>query len=191
LKWQIDNQDCGLTFVELDIKKLRLVVFTDSSFANNKDYSSQIGYVIVLADDDRCNLLHWSSIKCRRVTRSVIALELYAMGHGFDYACVLKHTLDSILCTSIPLTICIDSFSLYECLVKLGTTHEKRLMIDLMAIRQAYERREIAEVIWIKGDQNPADSMTKHNGNKALQRIIDSNNLHIEAAGWVERDIDV
>jgi glucose-6-phosphate dehydrogenase assembly protein OpcA len=64
-------------------------------------------------------------------------------------------------------------------------------MIDLMAIRQAYERREIAEVIWIKGDQNPADSMTKHNGNKALQRIIDSNNLHIEAAGWVERDIDV
>ena len=138
--------------MKLDIKKLRLVVFIDSSFANNKDYSSQIGYVIVLANDDHCNLLHWSSIKCRRVTRSVIALELYAIGHGFDYACVLKHTLDSILCTSIPLTICINSFSLYECLVKLGTTHEKRLMIDLMAIRQAYKRQEIAEVIWIKGD---------------------------------------
>jgi hypothetical protein len=30
---------------------LKLVVFIDSSFANNADYSSQIGYVIALADD--------------------------------------------------------------------------------------------------------------------------------------------
>jgi hypothetical protein len=59
--------------------------------------STMIGYVIVLADGyNNCNLIHWSSIKCRRVTRSVIASELYAMGHGFDYACVLKHTLDNI-----------------------------------------------------------------------------------------------
>jgi len=191
LKWQMDNQDYGLTFVKLDVKTLKLVVFTDSSFANNKDYSSQIGYVIVLADGyNNCNLIHWSSIKCRRVTRSVIASELYAMGHGFDYACVLKHTLDNILHTSngIPITICIDSFSLYECLVKLGTTNEKRLMIDLMTIRQAYERREISEVIWIKGDHNPADTMTKHDGNKALKRIIESNKLHMEMAGWVERE---
>ncbi|KAN0072054.1 hypothetical protein V8E54_009783 [Elaphomyces granulatus] len=82
----------------------------------------------------------------------------------------------------------IDSFSLYECLVKLGTTNEKRLMIDLMTIRQAYKRREISDVIWIKGDHNPADTMTKHDGNKALKRIIDSNKLHMEMAGWVERE---
>ena len=83
--------------------------------------------------------------------------------------------------------IYIDSFLLYKCLVKLGTTNEKRLMIDLMAIQQAYKRREIAEVVWIKGDHNPANSMTKHNRNKALDHIIKSNKLHIEVEGWVER----
>ena len=40
----------GLTFVKLDAKILRIVTFIDSSFANNKDLSSQIGYIIVLAD---------------------------------------------------------------------------------------------------------------------------------------------
>jgi len=114
------------------------------------------------------------------------------MGYGFDCACVLKHTLDNMLNAAVPIVIYIDSFPLYECLVKLGTTNEKRLMIDLMidlmAIRQAYERREIAEIVWIKGNHNPADSMTKHSGNNALSHIIESNKLRIEAEGWVERN---
>jgi hypothetical protein len=56
-----------------------------------------------------------------------------------------------------------DSFSLYECMVKLGTTEEKRLMIDIMAIWQSYERRELSEIRWINGNSNPADAMTKSN----------------------------
>jgi hypothetical protein len=35
----------------------------------------------------------------------------------------------------IPTIICIDSFSFYEYLVKLGITTEKRLMIDIIAFR--------------------------------------------------------
>ena len=50
LSWQIENADRGLKFVELDVNTLQLLVFTDASFANNKDLSSQIGYVIVLAN---------------------------------------------------------------------------------------------------------------------------------------------
>ena len=87
---------------------------------------------------------------------------------GFDNACVLKYTIDQILNDKVPIIICIDSYSLFECLVKFGTTHDKRLMIDITAIRQAYERREIAEVIWITGESNPADALTKHNGNEAF-----------------------
>ena len=47
---------------------------------------------------------------------------------------------------SIPIVMCIDSYSLYKCLVKLGSTKEKRLMIDIMALRESYERREILEI---------------------------------------------
>ena len=112
------------------------------------------------------------------------------MGYGFDYVCAVKYTLNSILYTNVLLIICINSFSLYKCFVKLGTIYEKRLIIDLIAIRQAYERREIVEVIWIKGESNLVDLMTKHNGNKALQLIIDTNKLQIDTAGWVERNAD-
>jgi hypothetical protein len=39
-----------------------------------------------------------------------------------------------------------DSYSLYECLVKLGTTKKKRLIIDVMIIRESYENRELFEI---------------------------------------------
>ena len=80
----------------------------------------------------------------------------------------------------IPTVICTDSFSLYECMVKLGTTKEKRLMIDIMAIRQSYERRELSEIQWITGDSNPADAITKPTANKSLKSLISANHLSIK-----------
>ena len=147
LQWQIDNPLRGLKFVQLDQKSLQLLVFTDSSFANNPDLSSQIGFVIVIADAaGNANIIHWSSIKCKRVTRSVLASELYAMTHGFNIATAIKATIDRMLYTVLLLIFYTDSRSLYDCLVKLGTTQEKRLMIDIICLRQSYERREIVEV---------------------------------------------
>ena len=82
----------------LDMNSLSLLVFTDASFANNKDLSSQIGFVIVFTDRNQSvNVLHWSSIKCKRVTRSVLASELYALAYGFDIGAVIKSTIQKIL----------------------------------------------------------------------------------------------
>ena len=189
IQWQIENAARGLRFVKLEKESLQLIVFTDASFANNRDLSSQIGYILVLADGaNRANILHWSSTKCKRITRSVLASELYGMSHGFDIAASIKTTIDKVLQIDLPLVICTDSKSLYQCLVKLGTTAEKRLMIDVMCLRQAYERREIAEVRWIKGTTNPADSMTKAKPSNALKRLIDTNTLELDVEEWVERD---
>jgi hypothetical protein len=55
-------------------------------------------------------------------------------------------------------------------------------MIDIIVIRQSYKRQEIAEIIWITKDLNPADSMTKHASNVALARIIETNKVNIQAA---------
>ena len=85
------------------------------------------------------NLIHWSSTKSKRVTRSVLASEIYAMVNGVDMGIAIATTLEMIINRlDIPralLIVCTDSFSLYECLVKLGTTKEKRLMIDIMSLR--------------------------------------------------------
>jgi len=172
----------------LDITTLQLLAFTDASFANNKDLSSQIGYVLVLADaTNKANIIHWSSTKCKRVTRSVLASELYGMAHGFDIGAAIKSTVDRILDINLPLVMCTDSKSLYDCLVRLGTTQEKRLMIDVMCLRQAYERREITEVKWIDGNTNPADAMTKGKPCPALTQLINTNTVQLKAVGWVER----
>jgi hypothetical protein len=168
-----------------DLRTAKLFVFVDGSFANNKDLSSQIGYIIILANEkfnDRKdefsvmgNIIHYSSVKCKRVTRAVLASELYAMVQGIDTAIALSTTLKLITkqlkVDDIPTIICTDSFSLYECLVKLGTTKEKRLMIDIMAIRQSYERKELSEIRWINGQDNPADAMTKSAPTKALAGV--------------------
>jgi len=102
----------------------------------------------------------------------------------------IQSTLDRILKslqTSLPTVVCTDSRSLYDCMVKLGTTTEKRLMIDVMAVREAYERRELSEFRWIEGPDNPADAMTKAKPNKALERLVDTNELRMKVVGWIDR----
>ena len=61
-------------------------------------------------------------------------------------------------------------------------------MIDIMAIRQSYERRELQEVRWINGDDNPVDAMTKTKLNLSLETFINTNKLDIRVEGWVKRD---
>ena len=60
-------------------------------------------------------------------------------------------------------------------------------MIDIMAIRQSYERRELQEIRWINGQDNPADAMTKSNPNRALEKFLDTNHLQVRVEGWVKR----
>ena len=61
-------------------------------------------------------------------------------------------------------------------------------MVDLMCLRQAYERREIAEVKWIRSGDNLADAMTKAKPCQALKTLIDTNKLNLKVTEWVERD---
>ncbi|KAF7570061.1 hypothetical protein PtrM4_100630 [Pyrenophora tritici-repentis] len=199
LKWQMENLDRGLRYVTVNLMEAKLMVFVDGSFANNKDLSSQLGFVLMLVNESidvniftiQGNVIHYSSTKCKRITRSVLASEIYGMVNGFDIGIAVATTLrivtERLRLPAIPLVICTDSYSLYECLVKLGTTKEKRLMIDIMALRQSYERREITEIRWINGEDNPADAFTKASPNRALERFIDGNKLTVRVEGWVQR----
>ncbi|KAF2741789.1 hypothetical protein M011DRAFT_413850 [Sporormia fimetaria CBS 119925] len=196
----MENLDRGLRYIPIDLMHAKLMVFVDGSFANNKDLSSQLGFILMLVNEStdtddtftiRGNVIHYSSTKCKRVTRSALASEIYGMVNGFDMGIAIATTLRMIVerlgLAEIPLIICTDSYSLYECLVKLGTTKEKRLMIDIMALRQSYERREITEIRWINGEDNPADAFTKASPNRALERFIDSNSLTVRVDGSVQR----
>jgi hypothetical protein len=87
----------------------------------------------------------------------------------------------------ILLVICINSYFLYECLVKLGTIQEKRLMIDILALQQLYERKKIAEICWIYNRDNPANALIKATANSSLKQLISINKLVVRMKGHVER----
>ena len=53
-------------------------------------------------------------------------------------------------------------------------------MVDLMCLRQLYERREIAKIKWIDGDSNPANAMTKSKACLALRDLINTNKINIK-----------
>ncbi len=135
------------------------------------------------------NILHWFSIKCKRMTRSVLTVELFAMIHDFDVDSILKSTLIKLLDKkiSISLILTTDSKSLYDCLIRLSITIEKRLMIDVMILRQFYERREITEMIWIHDINNSANSMIKIKSSTALKTMIDINQINLNITEWVKR----
>jgi hypothetical protein len=170
LEWQMKHMDRGIKYIALNLECTKLFVFVDGSFANNQDYSSQIGYLIIIANETETistgtnefaikgNLIHYSSTKSKRVTRSVLASKIYGMVKGVDMAIAINTTIkminEQLGFPQTPIVVCTDSYSLYECLVKLGTTEEKRLMVDIMALRQSYERREITEIRWIDGKDN-------------------------------------
>jgi hypothetical protein len=52
----------------------------------------------------------------------------------------------------------------------------------VMSLRQSYERREITEIKWIHGINNPADSTSS-----ALKMLIDTNTINLDTTEWVER----
>ncbi|KAF1828007.1 hypothetical protein BDW02DRAFT_456850, partial [Decorospora gaudefroyi] len=79
-----------------------------------------------------------SLTKCKRVTRSVLVLEIYSIVSSVNIAIAILITLNIIIeCLGlllILLIICIDLYLLYKCLIKLSTTNKKRLIINIIAL---------------------------------------------------------
>jgi len=88
----------------INLPTAKLFVFVNRSFINNKDFSSQLGYKIIIANKSTrendfiiySNLIYWSLTKSKRVTRSVLALEIYRIVSGVNIAITIRTTLKII-----------------------------------------------------------------------------------------------
>jgi hypothetical protein len=175
-------------YVKLDFKSLHLILLINVSFVNNKDFLSQIEFVICLANaTNKTNVIYWSSIKCKWVNRFILIAKLYVMTHEFDIDVILKVIISNMLSITVFLVFCIDFKSLYDCFINLSTTREKRLMRKIISLRWLYERREIIEVKWIHEHNNSIDSMIKTKSSSALKTIIEINRINLNIIQWVER----
>jgi hypothetical protein len=84
------------------------------------------------------------------VIKSVLVSEIYGMVGGINISFAINSTFIIIIkqlgFPTILIIVYIDFYSLYECLVKLGTIKEKRLIIDIITIRESYENRELFKI---------------------------------------------
>jgi hypothetical protein len=175
--------DLSLRFPKLEFSTQILQVYSDASYANNADSSSQLGYIIFLVDGyGTCQPLFWSSHKSRRVTRSVLGSETMAFADAFDMVYALKHDIEMIIKQNVPIVILSVDMN-----TKATTTTEKRLMIDLCVVKQAYECSEVDTIGFVRSEYNPADELTKITRCAILERILSTANLLRPVEQWVER----
>ncbi len=74
---------------------IKLVVCIDAAFAVNKDDTSQLGAVAMLRNElsGEENVIHYLSVKSKRVCKRVLATEILAMVDVFDIGYCLKDSL--------------------------------------------------------------------------------------------------
>lgn len=73
-----------LSYPRLNLNFFLVNIFSDTSFAENTDLYSQLGFVASLSDKGNCQLIFWSSHKAKRVSRSVLGSEVMVCADAFD-----------------------------------------------------------------------------------------------------------
>jgi hypothetical protein len=72
------------------------------------------------------------------------------MAESVNMAVAIGITINRIVAKlgapSVFIVVYTNFLFLYECFMKLGTIKEKRFMINIMAIRQAYERQKMRNI---------------------------------------------
>ncbi len=95
---------------------------------------------------DIFSVLSWSSVKCKRVTSSVFAAELYALAHGFDAGFALSRTVGKLIGRNVTSRVFTDSRILFDSVVSQCLMTEKRLLINIYSLREAYRAGDLAKL---------------------------------------------
>lgn len=142
-----ETPDMVLNYVPLNLVSVKLVLFTDDSFDNARGFKSRLGFVLVMGDGvGNANMVHYGSSRCHHVTRSELASEIHSLEHVFDILYVVKHLLEQLLNRKLELETYVDSISAFEVILNQVKTFQKRLLIDIHALREFYAAGRIFEI---------------------------------------------
>ena len=89
----------------INLPTVKLFIFINKLFINNKDFSSQLGYKIIIINKFTrendfiiySNFIYQSLTKSKYITQSILALEIYGIVSGVNIAITIKTTLKIII----------------------------------------------------------------------------------------------
>lgn len=100
--------------------------------------------------------------------------EVYALMDAFDSAFMLWNDLEAVMGQMVHIMMMKDYRQLFDAETCCRRTTERRLGTDISAARQSYRRYEMTTIVFVSGGDNPADGLTKANGNESLSRIMNT-----------------
>jgi hypothetical protein len=83
-----------------------------------------------------------------------------------------------------------DSYSLFSTITKYQSLREKRLLIDLAVLRQAYRRHEVDDVGFIRSAHNLADCLKKDTRGSAMFKVLQTGKLSHPVDEYIKRDTE-
>ena len=206
LKEAKNSDDWGITFRYIDLYTAKILVYSDSSWANAEELKSQAGFCVFMVgqhvespEGDAASLLDWRSHRIKRQCRSTLAAETMAMDAAMDSGTFTQEQLAEMLIESyvptfsgklpptfMPVVAVTDCRSLFDLLVKDGppaTTQEKRLVIDINGLKEAAleydaEGEKLRETFkWVATESQVADHLTKVKPARMLRDLLSAGRL--------------
>lgn len=160
IQWAKDNR-YNLVFKKGFCESLS--VFCDSAGPGKK--GTQGGRLVALTDtlgNFVSSFVFWESRKVKRVCKATITGETLSAGEGHETGLWIQQMWFELTGKMIPIRIVVDSEGVLK---NSGTTKlplQKRLRIDMSALRKGLKRGEFLKT-WVPIKANISDQMTKSN----------------------------
>ena len=187
---KLKEERAAVAFPRLgDPKNWRLLIFSDAAHANLNDGVSSMGaHLIFLVGENKTFCpLSWHAGKIKRVVRSTIAAEALSLQEAFEDGFYTRQIIEDMMgipVRTIPLIAYVDNKSVMEALHSTKHVEDKRLRLDIGALRESLQRRDLNAVKWCPGTYQLANCMTKRGASGyMLQGILQSGQLTLD--NWV------
>ena len=178
---KLKESSCAVTFPTLGHpESWGITVFSDAAHANLNGVNSTSGHIVFLTgENQRCAPLSWGCNKIKRVVRSSLAAEALSLQEGLEdglyHQSMIQEMFGKNCATNIKAYT--DSKSLIEAINSTRLVDDKRLRIDLGAIKESVSKHEV-DVRWCPGSKQLANCLTKKGAqSNDLLRVIQTGRL--------------
>ena len=150
-----------------------LVAEGDAAIGNLEGGGSQGGCLVSIRDVETQNptshLLAHQSKRIKRVVWSSMSAETVNQTAMMDTALWIRDMIRSVTRVNLRVVVKTDCESYRSAVHSLSNVRkEKRLTLDVYAMREALRTGQIFSVSHVKSDQNNADGLTKHSKSTAV-----------------------
>lgn len=183
-KWirHIKNNQSHIKFPILqNPENLKVIVYTDASYANLPGGFSQGGQLVFLSDGKNSAPILWHSRKIKRVVKNTIGAETLALAEGAESGFLIAKIANEVIFgnkdSQLPVTCITDNLSLYQAAHTTGKLVDSRLIIDMAIIREMISKDEI-NLEWVPGSEQISDVLTKKGASRIkLAQVVEQGYL--------------